>query len=72
MKENKDSKFDKISIFDANFNTSNLTSDMICAQPCPFELRKWLDFVVVIFFKNAEKIARSDYVLKKISLDFIL
>ena len=23
----------------------------------PFELRKWLDFVVVIFFKNVEKIA---------------
>ena len=25
-------------------------------KPCPFGLRKWLDLVVVIFFKNAKKI----------------
>ena len=25
-------------------------------KPCPFGLRKWLDPVVVIFFKNAKKI----------------
>ena len=32
-------------------------------KPCPFGLRKWLDFVVVIFFKNNEKITSGGLIM---------
>ena len=32
-------------------------------KPCPFGLRKWLDPVIVIFFKNAKKNTSSELII---------
>ena len=61
-------------LFHNTKNSKHFNNKSCCPsqKPCPFELRKWLDFAVVVFFKNAEKMASGGLIMSLEKFDLIL
>ena len=56
--------------FETNLDISNQNT-RCRLKPCTFGLRKWLDPVVVIFFKNAKKVLSDPVVVNFFEMHFI-